>query len=55
MMGLLFTLTMGLAFLGIGLFAVYGISDNDVRNLLWGSLMFCRWNHVAMMSAVAAV
>ena len=55
LMGLLFTLSMGLAFLGIGLFAKYNISDNDVRNLLWGSLIFCRWNHVALMSAVAVV
>ena len=54
LMGLLFTLSMGLAFLGIGLFDKFGRSDNDVRNLLWGSLIFCRWNHVAMMSAVAA-
>lgn len=55
LMGLLFTLSMGLAFLGIGLFDKFGRSDNDVRNLLWGSLIFCRWNHVAMMSGVAVV
>ncbi len=55
LMGLLFTLSMGLAFLGIGMFAKYGISDNDVRNLLWGSLIFCRWKHVALMTVVAAV
>ncbi|MDY7011192.1 MAG: iron chelate uptake ABC transporter family permease subunit [Planctomycetota bacterium] len=55
LMGLLFTLSMGLAFLGIGLFDRFDRSDNDVRNLLWGSLIFCRWNHVKLMSAVAAV
>jgi len=54
-LGFLFSLTMGLAFLGIGLFAVYGRSDNDVRNLLWGSLNFCRWRDVGYMGAVAAL
>ncbi len=53
--GVLFSLTMGLAFLGIGLFNKFGISDNDVRNLLWGSLNFCRWRDVKLMSAVASV
>jgi len=52
-LGLLFSLTMGLAFLGIGLFAVYGRSDNDVRSLLWGSLNFCRWRDVGLMGAAA--
>jgi manganese/iron transport system permease protein len=52
-MGVLFSLTMGLAFLGIGLFSVFGRSDNDVRNLLWGSLMFCRWRDVGLMAATA--
>ncbi len=55
LMGLLFTLSMGLAFLGIGLFDKFDMSDNNVRNLLWGSLIYCRWSHVALMSAVAAV
>ncbi len=54
LMGILFSLTMGLSFLGLGLFSVYGISDNDVRGLLWGSLNFCRWNEFYIM-AVAAV
>ncbi len=53
--GVLFSLTMGLAFLGIGLFNTLGRSDNDVRNLLWGSLNFCRWGDVKLMAAVAVV
>ena len=52
-MGILFSLTMGLSFLGLGLFSVYGISDNDVRGLLWGSLNFCRWNDFRSMVAAA--
>ncbi len=51
MIGVLFGLSMGLAFLGIGLFPVLGRSDNEVRNLLWGSLNFCRWPDVALMAA----
>ena len=54
LIGVLFSLSMGLAFLGIGLFSVYGISDNEVRNLLWGSLTFCRWSDVRLMAATAA-
>ena len=53
LMGILFSLTMGLAFLGLGLFGVYGISDNEVRNLLWGSLSFCRWRDFWIMAAAA--
>ncbi len=52
-LGVLFSLTMGLAFLGIGLFSVLGKSDNDVRNLLWGSLLFCRWNDLFLMLVAA--
>ncbi len=48
-MGLLFSITMGLAFVGIGLFPVLGRSDNDVRSLLWGSLLYCRWSDVWLM------
>jgi len=47
----LFSATMGLAFLGIGLHGVLGRSDNDVRSLLWGSLNFCRWKDVWLMLA----
>lgn len=53
MLGILFSLMMGLAFLGLGLFSVYGVSDNEVRNLLWGSLAFCRWRDVWIMTAAA--
>jgi len=52
-MGLLFSVTMGLAFLGFGLFGVLGRSDNDVRSLLWGSLTYCRWGDVWLMLAAA--
>jgi manganese/iron transport system permease protein len=45
----LFSATMGLAFLGIGLHGVLGRSDNEVRSLLWGSLNFCRWEDVQWM------
>jgi manganese/iron transport system permease protein len=45
----LFSATMGLAFLGIGLYGILGKSDNDVRSLLWGSLNFCRWRDVGLM------
>jgi len=53
MMGFLFSATMGLAFLGIGLFGVMGRSDNDVRSLLWGNLNFCRWADVRLMLAAS--
>jgi manganese/iron transport system permease protein len=54
LLGFLFSFTMGLAFLGIGLFGVLGRSDNDVRSLLWGSLNFCRWRDVWLMLGAAA-
>ncbi|MCU0961075.1 MAG: metal ABC transporter permease [Pirellulaceae bacterium] len=54
-LGILFSLTMGLAFLGLGLFSVFGVSDNEVRNLLWGSITFCRWRDVWIMSGAAVV
>ncbi len=54
-LGILFSFTMGLAFLGLGLFSVYGVSDNEVRSLLWGSLAFCRWHDVWLMTGTAAV
>jgi len=53
LLGSLFSLSMGLSFLGIGLFPRFGRSDNEVRNLLWGSLTFCRWNDVWLLVAAA--
>jgi len=53
-MGLLFSVTMGLAFIGFGLFSVFGRSDNDVRSLLWGSLLYCRWRDVALILTASA-
>jgi manganese/iron transport system permease protein len=47
----LFSTTMGLAFLGLGLHGILGKSDHDVRSLLWGSLNFCRWKDVRWMLA----
>ncbi len=52
-MGLLLSITMGLAFIGFGLFSIMGKSDNDVRTLLWGSLLYCRWSDVRLMAAAA--
>lgn len=56
-LSILFSLMMGLAFLGLGLFSIVGVPDNEVRNLLWGSLAFCRWRDVWIMvgAAVAEV
>jgi manganese/iron transport system permease protein len=53
-MGLLFSVTMGLAFVGFGLFTVMGRSDNDVRSLLWGSLTYCNWSDVWLMLGAAS-
>jgi manganese/iron transport system permease protein len=53
LLGMLFSLTMGLSFLGLGLFSVYGISDNEVRGLLWGNLNFCRWSDFYYFAAAA--
>ncbi len=53
-LGVLFSLSMGIAFLGMGLFGRYGVPDNEVRALLWGSLAVCKWRHVWLIAAVAA-
>jgi len=55
LMGIIFSLSLGLAFLGLGLFGVYGVSDNEVRSLLWGSLNFCRWRDFSVISAASAL
>jgi len=52
-LSLLFSATMGLAFLGIGIYGILGRSDHDVRSLLWGSLNFCRWRDVGLMAGTA--
>ncbi|NLX13855.1 MAG: metal ABC transporter permease [Phycisphaerales bacterium] len=52
-LAVLFTLTMGLTFLGIGLMRNRGKSDNDILGLLWGSLLFCGWREVVLMLAAA--
>ncbi len=53
-LGLLFSVTMGLAFVGFGLFGVLGRSDHDVRALLWGSLTFCGWKDAGLMLIASA-
>ena len=53
LLGILFSLTMGLSFLGMGLFSVYGVSDNEVRSLLWGNLNFCRWQDFYIIAGTA--
>ena len=53
-MGVLLSLTMGLAFLGIGLFERFGRSDSEALSMLWGSLTFCCWEDVTIM-AIAAI
>ncbi|MDI9402157.1 MAG: metal ABC transporter permease [Limisphaerales bacterium] len=55
MMSVLFSATMGLAFLGLGLFAIMGRTDGDVRTLLWGSIAFCRWSDVWIMLTVGGL
>ena len=51
-MSVLVSATMGLAFLGIGLFSVLGRSDNDIRSILWGSIAFCGWKEFWMTLTV---
>jgi manganese/iron transport system permease protein len=54
-MGILFSASMGLALLGIGMFPMLGKSDYEVRALLWGSLNFCRWRDVGFIAAGAVM
>lgn len=55
LMGIIFSLSLGLAFLGLGLFGVYGVSDNEVRSLLWGGLNFCRWKDFSVITAATGL
>ena len=49
--GILFSFTLGLAFLGIGLM---GTARSEVLGLLWGSLLLLRWADVAALAVVLA-
>jgi len=55
LMGILFSLTLGLAFLGLGVYDIRGISKNDILNLLWGNLNFCRWSDFYLMVTAAVL
>ncbi|MBK9119576.1 MAG: metal ABC transporter permease [Phycisphaerales bacterium] len=56
LIGVLFSLSLGLAFLGISLYSASGRPDQDVvRGLLWGSLLLCRWQDVRLMLLVGGV
>lgn len=55
LMSVLFSLSMGLAFLGLGLYPVWGRSDSQIRNLLWGNLLFCRWPQVLLLAVTLSV
>lgn len=50
LLSVLFSATMGIAFLGLGLFSLFGRSEGDVQALLWGSITFCRWFDVWIIS-----
>jgi len=52
LIGVLFSFSLGLAFLGIGLFGTLGRPDHEIRGLLWGSLLFCQWPQVKLMAFV---
>jgi manganese/iron transport system permease protein len=51
--GVLFSLTMGVALLGLGLAKIHGLGDTEVYTLLSGSIALCRWRDVALLSGVA--
>jgi manganese/iron transport system permease protein len=51
-MSVLFSLTMGLAFLGI---AAGGAARNDLLALMWGNVLLCSWRDVWLMAATTAV
>jgi manganese/iron transport system permease protein len=50
--GILFSFTLGLAFLGIGL---VGTARSEVLGLLWGSLLLLRWVDVTAVATVLAL
>jgi manganese/iron transport system permease protein len=52
-LGVLFSLTMGLAFLGMGLADRLGRAAADSQALLWGNLAFCRWPEFFLMLGAA--
>ncbi len=51
-LGVLFSVTIGIAFLGIGLSAG---AKTEMFGLLWGSLLFVSWTHVWTMLGIATV
>jgi manganese/iron transport system permease protein len=55
LVGVLFSLSMGLAFLGIGLHSLLGKPDYAVRGLLWGSLTYCGWPETGRMAAAGGL
>jgi len=52
MSGVLFSLSLGLAFLGIGIMATH---RGEALGLMWGNLLLLRWGDVAALAAVAVV
>ena len=54
LMGMLFSLSMGLAFLGLGLFDRVGRSASEAMSLLWGSLTYCGPDEVAWIMGPSA-
>jgi manganese/iron transport system permease protein len=54
-MSILFTLTMGLAFLGLGLFDRFGRSQGEALGLLWGSIAFLDFADVRLIAILMAV
>lgn len=51
-LGILFSLTIGIAFLGIGMSSG---PKTGMFSLLWGSLLFVGWQHVLVMLIIAVV
>lgn len=49
-LGILFSITIGLAFLGIGLSSG---AKTGMFGLLWGSILFVSWPHVALMAGIS--